>query len=115
MKIKKFIKRYKKKSNGTKFQGKLYNHQTCSPKRTQRKNIFNIPMLRGIFDILKFNKNAINFVKEFPHITLGELINRMHLKSWFRDYYILPMGGAIWSCSYQKIMDFPASIFVSFF
>ncbi len=81
----------------------------------QRKNIFNIPMLRGIFDILKFNKNAINFVKEFPHITLGELINRMSLKSWFRDYYILPMGGAIWSCSYQTMMDFPASTFVSFF
>lgn len=81
----------------------------------QRKNILSPSMLRGIFDILKFNKNAINFVKKFPSITLGELIDKMNLKSWFKDYYILPMGGAIWSCPSQTMMDFPASTFVSFF
>jgi predicted NAD/FAD-binding protein len=80
-----------------------------------RKNIFNPHMLRGIFDILKFNKNAVNFVQQFPGITLGDLIAKMNLKSWFKDYYILPMGGAIWSCSAQKMMDFPASTFVNFF
>ena len=81
----------------------------------QRKNIFNLPMLRGIFDILKFNRNAIKFVKEYPDLTLGELIDKMCLKSWFRDYYMLPMGGAIWSCPYKTMMNFPASTFVSFF
>lgn len=81
----------------------------------QRKNIINPHMIRGIFDILKFNKNAINFAQKFPEITLGDLIDKMNLKSWFKDYYILPMGGAIWSCCAQKMMDFPASTFVNFF
>jgi len=81
----------------------------------QRKNIFNIPMLKGIFDILKFNKSAMNFVAKAPDLTLGELIDQMKLGSWFREYYILPMGGAIWSCPYEAMMEFPASTFVNFF
>lgn len=81
----------------------------------QRKNIFNMPMLMGVLDILKFNRNAVNFTRNFRSITLGQLLNKMSLKSWFRDYYILPMGGAIWSCSAEKMMDFPASTFVNFF
>jgi len=81
----------------------------------QRKNIFNLPMIKGIFDILKFNKNAVSLSHKFPELTLGELIDQMSLGDWFRNYYILPMGGAIWSCSYQAMMDFPASVFVRFF
>ncbi len=81
----------------------------------QRKNIFNLKMLKGIFDILKFNRQALFFTQKFPAITLQELIDKMNLGSWFSNYYILPMGGAIWSCSYKQIMDFPASSFVQFF
>jgi predicted NAD/FAD-binding protein len=81
----------------------------------QRKNLFNFKMLKGVFDILKFNKNAVEYITKFPNLTLAELIDKMSLGEWFKDYYIVPMGGAIWSCPYIKMMDFPASSFVNFF
>ena len=81
----------------------------------QRKNLFNIKMLRGVRDILTFNKSAANAAKNNPHLTLGELIVNMKLSNWFRDYYILPIGGAIWSCSDKAMLDFPAVSFVNFF
>jgi predicted NAD/FAD-binding protein len=34
---------------------------------------------------------------------------------WFRDYYLLPLSGAIWSTPTQRIMDFPAHAMVQFF
>jgi len=81
----------------------------------QRKNLFNIKMLRGVLDIIKFNTKAKDFIKESPDLSLGELIKTMNLGSWFRDYYILPMGGAIWSCPSSTMLSFPATTFVSFF
>jgi len=81
----------------------------------QRKNLLNPSMIMGLFDINKFNKHSLNFAKANSGLTLGELIDQMKLGKWFKNYYILPMGGAIWSCSYKKIMDFPALSFVTFF
>ena len=81
----------------------------------QRKNIFNLEMLKGIFDILKFNKQALAIVKNFPSISLKKLIDEMRLGAWFENYYLLPMGGAIWSCSLALMLDFPAANFINFF
>ncbi|MEI6188272.1 MAG: FAD-dependent oxidoreductase [Alphaproteobacteria bacterium] len=81
----------------------------------QRKNVVNFSMLKGIYDIVKFNNNAVSMVKKSPLITLRELINEMKLGNWFKNYYILPMGGAIWSCSLKVMLDFPAATFVKFF
>jgi predicted NAD/FAD-binding protein len=72
-------------------------------------------MLRGVLDILKFNAYAKDFIKKSPNLSLGELIQKMNLKAWFRDYYILPMGGAIWSCPSNTMLNFPATTFVNFF
>jgi len=81
----------------------------------QRKNLFNWPMLKGIWDILVFNRHCQKWVENMPHLTLGELVAHMRLGSWFQNEYLLPMGGAIWSCCAKKILDFPASTFVHFF
>ena len=81
----------------------------------QRKNLFNISMLKGVRDIIKFNKEALIYSIEFPNLTLGEMIAKMRLTSWFKEYYIIPIGGSIWSCSYEKMMDFPATTFITFF
>ena len=81
----------------------------------QRKNLFNTNMLRGVLDIIKFNAKAKDFIKKSPNLSLGQLIKKMNLGSWFRDYYILPMGGAIWSCPSSTMLGFPATTFVSFF
>ena len=39
----------------------------------------------------------------------------MRLGDWFRDYYLLPLSGAIWSTPVEKIMDFPAHAMIRFF
>jgi predicted NAD/FAD-binding protein len=81
----------------------------------QRKNLLNLHMLKGIVDIFTFNKKALKCLEEFPQQTLGQFVDSLGLGTWFRDYYILPMGGAIWSCPYSKILEFPAITFINFF
>lgn len=81
----------------------------------QRKNIANLPMLRGLWDVFRFNRNAMRVVQDLPDLTLGQLLDLLRLGAWFRDYYLLPMGGAIWSSPTNDMLDFPAASFVRFF
>ncbi len=81
----------------------------------QRKNILNFSMLKGAFDIYKFNKKAVQLVKDFPKLTIQELIDKLKLGAWFKNYYLIPISSAIWSCSYEQIIEFPASSFINFF
>ena len=39
----------------------------------------------------------------------------MQLGDWFRDYYLLPLSGAIWSTPPEQIMRFPARALIQFF
>jgi uncharacterized protein len=41
-------------------------------------------------------------------MTIGELTEALRLGRWFRDYYLTPFSGAIWSTPKDQIMDFPA-------
>ncbi len=50
-----------------------------------------------------------------PDLTLGELIEELNLGDWFRHYYMLAMGAAIWSTPLTKMTEFPAKAFVQFF
>jgi hypothetical protein len=54
-------------------------------------------------------------VKDDPSLTLGEVVERMGLGEWFKRYYLLPMGGAIWSCPPKQMLAFPARVFADFF
>ena len=65
-------------------------------------------------DILRFNSRALALAND-PHMTLGALLDRLGTGPWFRDYYILPLSGAIWSTPVAGIMDFPAQALVQFF
>ena len=80
----------------------------------QRSNAVNPQFWRMIRDILRFNAQAEAQASD-PGITLRELLDRLGTGRWFRDYYLLPMSGAIWSTPTEKIMDFPAHAMVSFF
>jgi predicted NAD/FAD-binding protein len=48
-------------------------------------------------------------------ITLGEFMDELRMGQWFRDYYLTPISGAIWSTPKEEIMDFPAQALVRFF
>jgi predicted NAD/FAD-binding protein len=81
----------------------------------QRKNLLNPRFLRMIRDILHFNKNALRLSQANPSMTIAGLLQRLGTGDYFRDYYLLPFSGAIWSTPTQQIMDFPAHAMMRFF
>jgi predicted NAD/FAD-binding protein len=80
----------------------------------QRRNAFSPRFLRMLSDILHFNRNA-EAVATDPAMTIGELLGRLRTGPWFRDHYITPFSGAIWSTPTRGILDFPAQALVRFF
>ncbi len=81
----------------------------------QRRNLVRPAFYRFIRDVRRFNALALATAEASPGLTLAGLIDRLKLGRWFQDYYILPMGGAIWSCAPSRILSFPALTFTRFF
>jgi uncharacterized protein len=79
-----------------------------------RRNIVNPKFLRMLRDILHFNKHA-EAAAQNPGLTIGNLLRNLGTGDYFRDYYILPLSGAIWSTPVQGILDFPAQAMIAFF
>jgi predicted NAD/FAD-binding protein len=80
----------------------------------QKSNLLRPGYYRMIRDIMHFNANALKVAKD-PELTIGGLIEKLKLGPWFRDYYLAPLSGAIWSTPTEKIMDFPAAAMLRFF
>lgn len=67
-------------------------------------------------DIERFNRTALRHLdRAGDDPTLGDLLDRMGMGVWFRRYYLLAMGAAIWSCPAETMVDFPARTFLRFF
>lgn len=84
----------------------------------QRRNLFNPRFIRMLRDILRFNREttalALNPWREALTQSLGDYLNRHQYSGEFRDWYLLPMAGCIWSCPTAQMMDFPLATFVRF-
>ena len=80
----------------------------------QRKNAVNPSFLRMIRDILRFNNHAVKVAKD-QSLTIAEFLEVLGTGRYFRDYYLSPLSGAIWSTPTDKIMDFPAHAMINFF
>lgn len=85
----------------------------------QKKNIFNYQFLLMIKDILKFNKNSIKLIEnsslELEKLTLEDFLNSLKLGEYFKNFYLLPMASAIWSCPIEEMKSYPAKTFLQFF
>lgn len=79
----------------------------------QRSNLISPKYLKMIRDIQKFNAGAWDAADD-PEISIGDFIAKMGLGDWFRDYYLLPFTGAIWSTPKAQMMDFPAQAMLRF-
>lgn len=80
----------------------------------QRRNAVSPKFLGMLRDVLRFNKRA-NELAGDPEMTIGQFLTKLGTGTWFRDYYILPLSGAIWSTPVERILDFPAKAMVDFF
>lgn len=82
----------------------------------QRRNLARPAFLAMLRDILRFNRAAPRLLAATREheITLGGLIEQEAYGTAFRDWYLLPMGAAIWSCPTGSMLDFPAHAFLAF-
>lgn len=83
----------------------------------QRRNLFKLSFYKMLLEILRFGREAeANRQAALRHAwTLGEMLQARKFSEAFRTDYLLPIGAAIWSTPEQKMLDFPASTFLTFF
>ena len=80
----------------------------------QARNLWRPSYLRMIRDIRHFNRFAYD-VAHGTEMTIGELLTSLKTGNWFREYYLLPLSGAIWSTPKLGILDYPAAPMLRFF
>lgn len=95
--------------------GKIeYGLQTLRTLTGQKRNLLR-PFFYGMIgDILKFNAHASS-LDIAENITLGQYLDDLRMGRWFRDYYLTPLCGAIWSTPARRMLDFPAAALIRFF
>ncbi len=92
-----------------------YNGTSLNALFAQRKNFMNPRFYKMISEILRFNKSSISLLSSDEEISLGDYLKRERYSDFFKKYYILPMGSAIWSSNIKTMMEFPAKFFIQFF
>lgn len=83
----------------------------------QRRNLLRPAFLRMLADLLRFNREATRLATGTPDgraESLGAFLQRRAYSESFREWYLLPMAGAIWSCPARQMLDFPLASFVRF-
>ncbi|MFX0541609.1 NAD(P)/FAD-dependent oxidoreductase [Roseovarius sp. S4756] len=80
----------------------------------QWRNAAHPAFLRMLRDIFHFNANALGAARG-SDMSIGDLLLHLRTGSWFREYYLSPLSGAIWSTPKDKILDFPAEAMMRFF
>jgi len=95
--------------------GLEYNGTSLNSLFAQRMNLFRPSFHKMIQDILRFNKSSLELLTEGNEIRLGDYLKQGGYSQQFIDYYIIPMGSAIWSTDAKQMLEFPARFFVRFF
>lgn len=80
----------------------------------QRSNLLRPQFYKMVADIIRFGKRAEAAAKD-NNKTIGELVDELGLGDWFRNNYLMPMCGAIWSTPVDDVDQFPAKSLVQFF
>ncbi len=91
-----------------------YGLQNLQAVFAQKSNLLRPQFLRMLRDVLRFNAKALEVAQD-PAMTVGEFLAELRTSAWFRDYYLLPLSGAIWSTPTENILDFPAKAMIEFF
>lgn len=83
----------------------------------QRRNLFRPAFYRMILDALRFRREAVELFESdrFYAQTLDHYLKAKRYSQWFIDYFIVPMGSAIWSADPDQFRNFPARYFAEFF
>lgn len=81
----------------------------------QKRNLVRPEFYRMVADVFRFHREARGWLDKDPDITLGDCLRALKMGDWFTHYFLLAMGGAIWSTPLPQMLEFPARSFVRFF
>lgn len=84
----------------------------------QRSNLLNPRFWRMLRDLMRFNQLATSIAKSDIDAQLmqplEEFLQVNKFSNEFRDWYLLPMLGCIWSCPTSQMLKFPVATMVRF-
>lgn len=82
----------------------------------QPANLLRPAFLGMLADILRFNRETTRMAAtgDAPAISLGDYLAAGRYGRAFRDWYLLPMAAAIWSCPTRTMLDYPLATFARF-
>jgi uncharacterized protein len=84
----------------------------------QRSNLINPRFWRMLRDLMRFNKLATQIAVSGADAQLmqplEEFLQSHRFSTEFRDWYLLPMLGCIWSCPTAQMLQFPVATMVRF-
>ncbi len=82
----------------------------------QRSNLIRPSFIRMLYNMKRFNREARKGLDVIdPQTTLGEYLKSNNYSAEFIEYYIIPIGAAIWSTVPNNMMNIPAVFFIRFF
>lgn len=83
---------------------------------SQPANVFRPRFWRMLRDIVRFNREATALAASAALMsdTVGDFLRARGYSAAFRDWYLAPMAGSIWSTPTQKIDDFPLATLLTF-
>jgi uncharacterized protein len=84
----------------------------------QRSNLLSPRFWRMLRDLLRFNKLATDIAKSNIDAQLMQpleaFLSSNKFSAEFRDWYLLPMLGCIWSCPTSQMLQFPVATMIRF-
>ena len=84
----------------------------------QRANLLRPGFWRMLADLVRFNRATTAIARagaeEALAQPLGDFLRAQRFSPQFRDWYLLPMLGCIWSCPTDQMLQFPVSTLIRF-
>ena len=81
----------------------------------KKTNLFKPRFWRMLAGLVSFYRTAYHRMQAGPDDeTLGQFIKRCGYNQDFVNDHLLPMGGAIWSCPAEVMLDYPVKSFIQF-
>ena len=93
-----------------------YKLSTLSTVFANKKNIFSFKYYKLIYEIIKFNSEALNMINKNVNtkINLRNYLRKHNYTEFFIKGYIVPMGSSIWSCNEDEILNYPLISYIQF-
>ena len=84
----------------------------------QRRNLARPAFWGMLADVLRFNRLAraiaLKQADDEWHEPIGDFLQRHRFSAAFREWYLLPMLGCIWSCPTDQMLRFPVATMIRF-